>query len=30
LAAALQDLRPGRRGPEDKPWGRCEAEDLLT
>lgn len=24
LAAALQDLRPGRRGPEDKPWGMYE------
>jgi catechol 2,3-dioxygenase-like lactoylglutathione lyase family enzyme len=24
LAALLQDLRPGRRGPEDKPWGMYE------
>jgi catechol 2,3-dioxygenase-like lactoylglutathione lyase family enzyme len=24
LAAAVQDLRPGRRGPEDKPWGMYE------
>src|SRR5215475_6740255 len=24
LAAALQDLRSGRRGPEDKPWGMYE------
>lgn len=24
LAAALQDLRPGRGGPEDKPWGMYE------
>ena len=24
LAAALEDLRPGRRGPEDKPWGMYE------
>jgi hypothetical protein len=24
LAAVLQDLRPGRRGPEDKPWGMYE------
>jgi len=24
LAAALQDFRSGRRGPEDKPWGMYE------
>ena len=24
LAAALQDLRSGRRGPENKPWGMYE------
>jgi len=24
LAAALHDLRPGRGGPEDKPWGMYE------
>jgi len=24
LAAALQDLRPGSRAPEDKPWGMYE------
>jgi len=24
LAAAVQDLRPGRLGPEDKPWGMYE------
>jgi hypothetical protein len=24
LAAALEDLRVGRRGPEDKPWGMYE------
>jgi catechol 2,3-dioxygenase-like lactoylglutathione lyase family enzyme len=24
LATAVQDLRPGRRGPEDKPWGMYE------